>query len=342
MNRPVEHTFGDPPVVSIAPLEECKMVGVEAPIVQDSAVSTEHEQPQKVNKKPKPPKKMTPEEHSTRAKQDYAVSVEGFRKDWRVPLFATARFDAYKQTKKDGDREVLTKMWSDRSEEQLAKCCEALMLRTVSPEECAGLLISEELGNDAPDALEQLKELAGHSSGPVSTVVAAPEPTVTPKVNQEACDFMTLEAPVVKVVSVPVPAVAATVTQQTATPSAQPTPAPIAPATNPVSVKPSPGLFTETNRPDPAHETRVFAEPLPVNPALTAALAGVSNPSPTQGVSIPVPVTLPPVALPSVAEVKQALSTVAAAAPATVIAAATGDVPCESSPQPNNLSPKSD
>jgi hypothetical protein len=231
----------------------------------------------------------------------HAVSVEGFRKDWRVPLFATARFDAYKQTKKDGDREVLTKMWSDRSEEQLAKCCEALMLRTVSPEECAGLLISEELGNDAPDALEQLKELAGHGSGPVSAeearahgvVVTVPEPTVAPKVNQEACGFMTLEAPsaadLAKIESVPAPAVVTTVTQQAPTPAAQPTPAPIAPSTNPVSAKPSPGLFTETNRPDPAHETRVFQEPLAVDPALTAALAGVSNPSPVQSVSIPAP-----------------------------------------------------
>ncbi len=78
----------------------------------------------------------------------HAVSVEGYRKDWRVPLFATARYDAYVQMFEKDDKKIPTGMWSTRGEEQLAKCCEAGMLRTVAPEECAGLLIKEELGND--------------------------------------------------------------------------------------------------------------------------------------------------------------------------------------------------
>src|SRR5208282_800322 len=55
----------------------------------------------------------------------HAVSVEGYRKDWKVPLFATARYDAYVQLK--GEERVPTLMWKTRGEEQLAKCCEAGM-----------------------------------------------------------------------------------------------------------------------------------------------------------------------------------------------------------------------
>lgn len=108
-------------------------------------------------------------------KVPHAVSVEGYRRNWRVPLFATARYDAYVQ--KFGDDKKPTTMWATRGEEQLAKCCEALMLRTVAPEECAGLLINEELGNDGVVDREEV-------TTPVAAVI--PLPTVAPKVNQTA------------------------------------------------------------------------------------------------------------------------------------------------------------
>src|ERR1700722_10119846 len=116
----------------------------------------------------------------------HAVSVEGFRKDWRAPLFTTARYEAYAQMKDDGGTKVPTAMWAagkGRGEEQLAKCCEALMLRTIAPEECAGLLISEELGNDIDKQEEAVAP------------VEVPKQIIAPVVNQEACSFMTLEAP---------------------------------------------------------------------------------------------------------------------------------------------------
>jgi hypothetical protein len=109
-------------------------------------------------------------------KVPHAVSVEGYRKDWRVPLFATARYDAYVQ--KFGDEKKPTQMWATRGEEQLAKCCEAGMLRTVAPEECAGLLINEELGSDGVIDKEEITQ-------PVSAV-AVPEPMQAPAVNQTA------------------------------------------------------------------------------------------------------------------------------------------------------------
>ena len=145
-----------------------------------------------------------------------------------------------------------------------------------------------------------------------------PQATNAPAVNQAPCSLISETPAPAEVVSVPAPAVAV-----------QPTPAPIAPATNPVSAKSSPGLFTETNRPDPAHETRVFPEPLPVDPALTAALAGVLNPSPTQGVSIPAPVTPPPAAAVP-AQAAQVSPLPAAPASSGQTAPVSGDVPCDS------------
>ncbi len=109
-------------------------------------------------------------------KVPHAVSVEGYRKDWRVPLFATARYDAYVQ--KFGDDKKPTQMWATRGEEQLAKCCEAGMLRTVAPEECAGLLINEELGNDGVIDKEEIAQPA--------VPVMVPQPITAPIVNQAA------------------------------------------------------------------------------------------------------------------------------------------------------------
>ena len=67
MNRPVEHTFGDPPVVSIAPLEECKMVGVEAPIVVPKKVKEAVERAH--------PKTKDPEQTVVSAALDLAEKV---------------------------------------------------------------------------------------------------------------------------------------------------------------------------------------------------------------------------------------------------------------------------
>jgi len=122
-------------------------------------------------------------------KQPHAVSVEGFRRDWRVPLFSTARFDAYAQKYEKDGKKILTGMWLTRGEEQLAKCCEAGMLRVVAPEECAGLNINEEL-NDIID--KEVVEV------PISvTPVSVPQPIVAPPVNQTT-NQVTYEQPTCK------------------------------------------------------------------------------------------------------------------------------------------------
>ena len=122
-------------------------------------------------------------------KQPHAVSVEGFRRDWRVPLFSTARFDAYAQKYEKDGKKILTGMWLTRGEEQLAKCCEAGMLRVVAPEECAGLNINEEL-TDIID--KEVVEV------PISvTPVSVPQPIVAPPVNQTT-NQVTYEQPTCK------------------------------------------------------------------------------------------------------------------------------------------------
>jgi len=78
----------------------------------------------------------------------HAVSVTGRRRDWLDPVFAVARYEAYVQTKKTGGKDVPTKMWVKRAEEQCAKCAEASMLRTLAPEDTGGLYLSEEMPED--------------------------------------------------------------------------------------------------------------------------------------------------------------------------------------------------
>lgn len=103
----------------------------------------------------------------------HAVSCEFFRDGWIEPLKSVARFDAYVQKKKNGD---LTEMWAKRSEEQLAKCCEAAGLREVAPEECGGLYIKEEW--------EGQEEVPVAPNVAPERAAAPPQAIVAPAVNQ--------------------------------------------------------------------------------------------------------------------------------------------------------------
>jgi|SRR5208337_2815591 len=209
----------------------------------------------------------------------HAVSVEGFRKDWKHPLFATARYNAYCQTKDDSGKKVPTLMWATRGEEQLAKCCEALMLRTVAPEECAGLLIDEELGNNTLDREE------GKVEDKVTPSVL-PTPITAPPVNQGASGDVAGMPPGLKLVlsptmedfaaiaTVPVPCVV--------------TPAPVAATVPPVEAKPqtvpeSPaqatcapeigGLFANTTPPPP----EAVVHPVPSKPVVSPSVETVKT-----------------------------------------------------------------
>lgn len=71
-----------------------------------------------------------------------AARVGVLRSDFKEPIFAPARFDAYAQRKKEGD---LTHMWKVMPDVMIAKCAEALALRRAFPQELSGLYTADEM-----------------------------------------------------------------------------------------------------------------------------------------------------------------------------------------------------
>jgi phage recombination protein Bet len=71
-----------------------------------------------------------------------AAKVGVLRKDWKDPLWGTALWNSFCQTKKDGG---VTRMWAQMPDLMLAKVAEALALRRAFPNELSGLYTGEEM-----------------------------------------------------------------------------------------------------------------------------------------------------------------------------------------------------
>lgn len=121
-----------------------------------------------------------------------AAKVGILHKSFTEPLWGVARFDSYKQTKRDGS---LTHMWAQMPDVMIAKVAEALALRRAFPQELSSIYTSDEMSQadnetNTPPPPINTDPNAGRPANPITEGFAKP---AEGEKNIKLKDFKTLD-----------------------------------------------------------------------------------------------------------------------------------------------------
>lgn len=114
-----------------------------------------------------------------------AAKVGVFKSGFDEPLYRVARFSSYAGRKKDGS---LTRMWKTMGDVMIAKCAEALALRTAFPHELSGLYSDDEMAqsqNPQSDQTPDPKKDNERKGSKVSKKTPSPDVSPAPPIQDE-------------------------------------------------------------------------------------------------------------------------------------------------------------